>query len=156
MRQTTRALIAIALTVSFFSATANVVAADEADDYREAMEPFTADLARWADGLTTVSNAAVGKPELACTEDYAELARIGGWMADDLHGMADNDLVLHETAAAHELLLSSLETMTDAATNACGDSAAAAEIITAQKVDYDLAINAIRLVISGSFGPMGW
>ena len=132
MRKTLLGLVIPALVIGALAVTTDVAAANPADDYRETMGPFAHELDRWAGELHTEAQAAVAKPELACSEKMMELSRIGHAMVDDLKG-TDAPNALED---AHDELTTATLNMAHAAAVACGDASLLAETITREHDDY--------------------
>jgi hypothetical protein len=149
MRNMFRTLMVLTIALTAFAATSGAASANTLEDYRTAMKPFAVDMEAWADRLSELSEAAVSKPEIACSAEYAELARIGGWTVADLAGTeAPAGL-----ADAHAALTASVAAMTEAARGACGDAAGAAEAIAAERAGFDTALLQIRVFTDNLFGP---
>lgn len=86
----TAALTAAALAVSTHAAHAD----SSVIQYKDAMRGFTPVLASFTDESRAFGDVAATKPELACTQEAAELAKRGRSMVDDLAGTAAPDVMV--------------------------------------------------------------
>jgi hypothetical protein len=85
------ALIVVTFAAAAFFGIASPASADTDDQalrYRESMGYFLPVIDAWNNELDADLAAVAVKPELACSTDYAELLRRGGYILDDLRGSA--------------------------------------------------------------------
>ena len=79
-----------------------------------------------------LTSAAMAKPELACSDEMAELALIGASIAADIDGTPAPALVSFE----HGKLVGTMNVLADAAANACGQADIAAEAVAGVSAEH--------------------
>ena len=122
-RTTLTTLMTTLLALAAFASNSHRASADTGD-YIDGMKPFAPVIERWAVDARDLTAAALAKPELACSDEMAEMALRGFSIADDLDGMlagAPKLLVLRHVQVAREVRV-----MASAAERACADAPGAA------------------------------
>ena len=150
-RTTLTTLLATMLTLAAFASTAHVASADS-NTYNRDMKDFAPVIERWAFETREMTTAAVAKPELACSDEMAEMALRGFSIADDLDGMYGAAPKL--LAPAHVKAAREARVMASAAERACGDAAAMASQTAESYDSFAGPMKRIRSYVSRA-GRMG-
>ncbi len=91
MRKLTLTIAVLTVFEAAFMLSATPAAAQTtADEYRTAMKEFIPWTVAWVDETESFVSAMSAKPELACSDAYAEHLRRGLWLTEDLVGSAVN------------------------------------------------------------------
>lgn len=146
---TIQILTAAALVAGVF-ATNNTVAAASPADYRRGMIELAPVVRDWAEDVQLTADAALTKPELACSAHMAELANRGFGITDDLIGTGLN--APRGLMASHAALQNAVARMADAAAGACYNPAGSAVIINGETTDLNRALIRVRNFAEGAFG----
>jgi len=142
MRRTLHLLGTTAFLVSALVATSGVASANPAEDYRDAMGPFAADIAAWAADVEVAVMAAHENPTAIDAEALADLARIGKWTVADLEGTAA--LAPASLADAHVGLTVSVARIADAAMTAQRNPDKAVLTIGLEMAEFATRLGKIR------------
>lgn len=144
-----------ALAASVLPFAGSVAAASAPEEYRAVMQDFVPTIENWGTQADMALDAAVAKPELACSAEMAELAFVGQGIADDLVGTADK--APKSLMTAHYDLTTAVANMAQAGRQSCADSAAAAKSFEFEKTHFDTALAQIKLLTENPFivGPRG-
>ncbi len=129
--------------------TSNGIAAASPSDYRAGMKDLVPQANAWVSDLEMTAAAALSKPELACGDQMAELARRGVSIAADLRGTGEN--APRALVSANTQMTQSVERMAAAAAVACGDPAALADSVTDEKAGYNAAMLRINVFVQRSY-----
>ncbi len=126
-------LLTAALTAAAMLMNTNTAAADAGEmSYKLSMQQLTPQVAQFTEDVESLMSAAMAKPELACSDEMAGLALIGASIAADIDGALAPSLVSFE----HGKLVGTMNTMSDAAANACGQADIAAEAVAGVSAEH--------------------
>jgi len=123
------------------------------NDYRNGMKGLAGAVDAWVAEVEMTADAAVAKPEIACSAQMAELTRRGGYLIDDLSGTGRD--VPAALAGAHEALTASVATMTQATMGACTNPVGTVETVQDAKAGYTSAMNRIHNFVGRAFVTRG-
>jgi hypothetical protein len=148
----THTLIAATLILSGFAITQGAALAGP-NDYRAGMAGLTPEIASWADEVAMTTDAALAKPEIACSAQMAELTLRGQSIAADLRGMASEAPAA--LAGAHSQVTASVIAMSQATAAACESSSAAAQAVQVQRSPMSRSLFRLRNFATRAFGGQG-
>ena len=126
-------LMAAAMTAVSMLMTTTTASADAGEmSYKLAMQQLTPQVATFTEDVESLTSAAMAKPELACSDEMAELALIGASIAADIDGAVAPSMVGFE----HGKLVGTLNVLADAAASACGQADIAAETVAGVSAEH--------------------